>query len=257
MDRRVHIKIINPNTTNLFTEKMLAAVQRIAAPGSTLEAASPRTGTPSVESHFEEAIATVGVMEEVLAGEAAGVDAYVIACFGDTGVAQAREIARGPVIGMTEAAYFSACLVAATFSVVTLPPRTKIHAERVLRESGLQVRCPRVRAIDVPVLDLDKEDAAVAAALREEARRAITEDHAEAIVLGCAGLTDLVEPLTQELGVPVIDGVTVAVKWAEGLVSLGLKTSKISSFAFPPNKVLTGAWAALSQAGVGRSGGGT
>jgi allantoin racemase len=75
--------------------------------------------------------------------------------------------------------------------------------------------------------------------------------------LGCAGLTDLVEPLTQELGVPVIDGVTVAVKLAEGLVSLGLKTSKISSFSFPPNKVLTGAWAALSPAGVGRSGGGT
>jgi allantoin racemase len=67
----------------------------------------------------------------------------------------------------------------------------------------------------------------------------------------------LVEPLTQELGVPVIDGVTVAVKLAEGLVSLGLKTSKISSFSFPPNKVLTGAWAALSPAGVGRSGGGT
>jgi hypothetical protein len=44
------------------------------------------------------------------------------------------------------------------------------------------------------------------------------------------------------------------VKMVEGLVSLGLKTSKISSFAFPPNKVLSGSWAALSQAGVGRSG---
>ena len=76
-------------------------------------------------------------------------------------------------------------------------------------------------------------------------------------MLGCAGLTELAEPLTRELGVPVIDGLTVAVKWAEGLVSLGLKTSKVSSFAFPPNKALTGVWASLSQARVGRSGGGS
>ncbi len=55
---------------------------------------------------------------------------------------------------------------------------------------------------------------------------AIEDDAAEAIVLGCAGLTDLVGPLTDALGVPVIDGVLAAVTMAEGLLAQGLTTSR-------------------------------
>ena len=68
--------------------------------------------------------------------------------------------------------------------------------------------------------------------------RALVEDHAEAIVLGCAGMTDLCGELTRELGVPVIDGVGVAVKFAEALVGAGLTTSKRGDFALPPRKAL-------------------
>lgn len=236
----VHIRIINPNTTHSFTSGLATAAATFAATGTFVDARSPTSGTPSVESHVEEAIAAIGVMEEIVKGGQDGVDAYVIACFGDTGVAAARELTSAPVVGMTEAAFFTASLLAARFTVITLPPRTRIHTERVLRETGMGERCAAVRAIDVPVLDLEDEEEAVGAAFLEAARRALDEDHAEAIVLGCAGLTNLVEPLTRELGVPVIDGVMAGLKMAEGLVSLGLGTSKRSSFAYPPVKNLTG-----------------
>ena len=100
----------------------------------------------------------------------------------------------------------------------------------------MQERCWPVRAIDVDVLDCEDEDAAIAQAFLVEARRAIADDHAEAIILGCAGLSPLVTPLTAALGMPVIEGVSVAVKMAEGLVSLELRTSKVSSYANPPPK---------------------
>ena len=102
-----------------------------------------------------------------------------------------------------------------------------------------------MRAINIPVLDLVTEGDAVTQAFLAEARRALAEDDAEAIVLGCAGLGALVAPLTQALGVPVIDGVLVGLKLAEGLVALGLGSSKRSSFAPPPVKGLSGGYTRL------------
>jgi hypothetical protein len=61
-------------------------------------------------------------------------------------------------------------------------------------------------------------------------RRNITiTDDAEAIVLGCAGLTELAAPLADALGVPVVDGVLAAVTMAEGLLAQGLTTSRAST----------------------------
>lgn len=227
------ICIVNPNTTAAFTTRLLRSAAAIAAPGTEVIAVQPGIGAASIESHAEEALGAIGVMQMVSAGEQAGVDAYVIACFGDTGLHQVREIARGPVVGMTEAALQAASLIAHRFSVVTLPPRTRAHSFRVLHDTGLTHRCT-VRAVDVPVLDLEDEVAASGAIIEAEARLAIEQDHAEAIVLGCAGLSDLVEPLSKTLGVPVIDGVMVGLKFAEGLVAAGLRTSKRSTYDYPP-----------------------
>src|SRR5690606_33369167 len=66
-----------------------------------------------------------------------------------------------------------------------------------------------------------------------ECRRALAEDGSGAIVLGCAGMADFARALAQELGVPVIDGVAVAVKFVEALVGAGLGTSKKGDLAWP------------------------
>jgi allantoin racemase len=230
----MRIKIINPNTTASFTERCIAAGKAVAARDTLILGGHPSSGTESVESFVDEAAAIPGVIEQVRAGEADGVDGYVIACFGDTGLDAAREIAAGPVVGMTEAALYAAALIAPVFSIVTLPPRTKIFAERVLWHAGLERRCPKVRAIDVTVSDCDDEASVVMQPFLDEARRAIAEDHAEAIVLGCAGLQPLVEPLTETLGVPVIEGVAAAVKLVEALVAMRLRTSKRGAWGYPP-----------------------
>jgi allantoin racemase len=230
----MRIKIINPNTTASFTERCLAAGRAVAAPGTIVLAGNPSRGTDSVECYADEATATLGVIEQVREGEAEGVEGYVIACFGDTGLDAAREVAAGPVVGMTEAALYAAALIAPVFSIVTLPPRTRIFAERVLWHAGLERRCPKVRTIDVAVLDCDDEASVVMEPFIAEARRAILEDPAEAIILGCAGLQPLVDPLSVTLGVPVIDGVAAAVKMVEGLLALRLATSKRGAWGYAP-----------------------
>lgn len=248
----MRIQILNPNTTAAFTALSLEAGRAVAAVGTEIIASQPATGTPSVECSVDEAIATLGLIAEVRAGEANGVDAYVIACFGDTGLEAAREVARGPVVGMTEAALYAAALIAPTFSIVTLPRRTRVFAERALWHAGLERRCVSIRAIDVDVLDCEDEAARVFDAFVHEASLAIEDDKAEAILLGCAGLEPLVARLTASLGVPVIEGVAAAVKLAEGLVALRLKTAKQGAWAHPVSKPLTGPGAAFLRDGPSR-----
>jgi allantoin racemase len=224
------IAILNPNTTQAFTERLALLGATLASPGTTIVARSPATGPASIECHADEAAALPGLLDIIHEEEARGTAAYVIACFGDTGLDAAREIATGPVVGMTEAALFAAAMLAPYFSIITLPPRTIVHANRVLQHTGLTHRC-RIRAIDVTVNDCVALDHALLDAMLTESRKALAEDRAEAIILGCAGLTGLVQPMTDALGVPVIDGVSVAVTMAEGLVRAGLRTSKICTYA--------------------------
>jgi allantoin racemase len=224
------IAILNPNTTQAFTDRLALLGATLAAPGTTIVARSPASGPASIECHADEAAALPGLLDVVREEETLGTGAYVIACFGDTGLDAAREIATGPVVGMTEAALFAAAVLAPYFTVITLPPRTIVHADRVLRHTGLTHRC-RIRAIDVTVNDCVALDHALLDAMLAESRKALAEDRAEAIILGCAGLTGLVQPMSDVLGVPVIDGVSVAVTMAEGLVRAGLRTSKICTYA--------------------------
>jgi allantoin racemase len=234
------IKVINPNTTQSMTEKIGAAARAVAAPGATILAVSPSMGPVSIEGHYDEAVSVLGVLDEVRRGEAEGCDGYVIACFGDPGLLAAREIARGPVLGIAEAAMHAASMVGTGFSIVTTLARTVGIARHLVAAYGMSGQCRNIRATDLAVLVLERPDSSASAAILEECRCAVREDRADAIVLGCAGMTDLAKRIGDALGVPVVDGVTAAVKLVEALVALDLRTSKVGDLAFPLSKAYTG-----------------
>lgn len=240
------LRVINPNTTAGMTEVIGQAARRAAGTGTQVLACNPDSGPVSIESHYDEAVAAVGVLEQVRAGERAGTDAYVIACFGDPGLLAARELTRAPVIGIAEAAFHLATLVATRFSVVTTLARTAIIAEHLLQQYGFDHHCRRVRAAEVPVLDLERNADAAFRAVVEECLRAKAQDGIGAIVLGCGGMADLRERIAAEVGLPVVEGVTAAVKLAESLVQLGLSTSKFGDLDFPRSKPFTGSFGHLA-----------
>jgi len=133
-----------------------------------------------------------------------------------------------------------ATLIADSFSVVTTLAVSVPVIERNARAYGMAGHCRKVRAADVAVLDLEEPGGIAARKVRDEVARAVAEDRAEAVLLGCAGMADLTRWLSQETGVPVIDGVAAAVKLAEALVGLGLRTSKVGAFAPPRAKPYSG-----------------
>ncbi|WP_456785919.1 aspartate/glutamate racemase family protein [Cellulomonas sp. P5_C5] len=232
----MHIRVINPNTTRAMTDLIGRSARVVAAPGTLVDAVQPTMGPASIESHYEEALAVPGILEQIALGESDGVDAYVVACFGDPGVDAARELARGPVIGIAEAAMHAATLVGRRFAVVTTLGRTTARARELVDRYGFRDACVAVRACEVPVLALD----GARARLVDECRRAVEQDGADVVVLGCAGMAELCAMIADEIGVPVVDGVAAGTVLAQSLVALGLRPCGTDEYAPPPAKPMAG-----------------
>ncbi len=217
-----------------MTQKIGATAQQVAAPGTEIVPVNPDNGPVSIEGYYDEALSLSGLVSVV--GQHLDADAIILACFDDTGLDALRCMTKAPVSGIGEAAFHMASMVAGKFSVVTTLSRSIPAIEHNLVRYGLATRCARVRASDVPVLDLETNSGDARARINAEIGRAIEEDRAEAIVLGCAGMADLAAALSDEHGLPVLDGVACAVGLCESMVRLGLHTSKVGGYAPPVKK---------------------
>jgi len=252
----VRIHLINPNTSRAMTDKIAVTAREVAGPDVDLVATCPEPGAgpAAVESHTDEAWAALVVAQQVASAEAAvgpareaahdagapgtldvgPADGYVVACFGDPGLDAARELTAGPVVGIAEAALHVATLSGRTFAVVTTLSRTLGRAHDLVRRYGFDDACVAMYAADVPVLELEDAGSAAREAIAELCERAVRDDGADTVVLGCAGMTDLCADLTKRTGVPVIDGVAAAVGLVSGMARMNVGTSKRDEYAPPP-----------------------
>jgi len=239
----MRILVVNPNTTAAMTAKIGRASRAAAAVGTEIIAVNPVDGPVSIEGYYDEAFSVPGLLAEIAKGDAAGVSAHIIACFDDTGLEAARCVSQAPVIGIGEAAFHLASMLGHRFTVVTTLSRSIAAIENNLLKYGLASRCARVRACEIPVLSLDDPTSNAAAQVSAAIELAKREDHAEVVVLGCAGMAELAARLSESHELPVIDGVASAVKLAEAFGALGLKTSKIGAYARPRPKPYLGSFA--------------
>ena len=243
------IKVINPNTSLEMTEGIGKAARSVARQGTEIVAVSPDFGPVSIESYYDEYFAACGVLDEVRKGESEDVDAYVIACYGDPGLHGAREMTAKPVIGIAEASFYTAAMLAERFSVVSVIPRIRTMLEELVKTYGMQDKVVAIRTTPLYVLDIERDPVGSFDKLRDEVRRSVKEDDAEAVCLGCAGFAEFAQELEDELGVPVLDGVVCATKQAEVLVELGKKTSKLKTYRPPEKKRFVGMFAQFSTDG--------
>jgi len=241
------ILVVNPNTTASMTDTIAAAARGVAAASTEIIPVTSSMGPISIEGYYDEAFALPGLLKAIAQAERDGAQAAVIACFDDTGLDAARAMADIPVIGICEAALVTAAFIAKRFTVVTTMERSRVPIEELAHRYGMAGRA-KIRAANIAVLALEDPNSGARDQLRSEIARAIAEDNAEAIVLGCAGMADLARDLSRQFGLPVIDGVGAAIKQAEALVALGLSTSKRGTYASPVAKRYTGALSEFAPA---------
>ena len=218
------IKVVLGSSSKELAASQLTNRQRALAPDTKITIVAPDDCPPSTESEQDELTAASAVFSEVVKAEEEGYDAVTIDCTLEPGLNAARKASRIPVVGAGEAALCLSLLFGERFSVIMPTPTSIGPMVAKIRQMGLWERAASIRAINVHVLDLDDRDRTLAA-VAEEARRAIKEDGAAVIVLGCTVMGPIASALAQRLGVPVIEPGTAALKLAEAFASPGWNSS--------------------------------
>ena len=246
----MRLLVVNPNTSHEMTQSIKACAQSYARPDTEVFAMNPDKGPASIEGFFDDAIAVAATLD-LLIRQRGKFDGYIIACGADSGIFAAREIMEAPVLGIGEAGMLTACMLGYRFSILDALHREWPQMIDLVHRYGMTDRCASIRTLGMTVLETETKTGSVVHRLLEEARKAIDQDRAEVIVLGCAGMSGLDKAMEKKLGVPVLDGVVCAVKMAEGLVDYGVSTSKISAFKHPEPKVFKNCPEAFASVGIG------
>ncbi|MEQ1683836.1 MAG: aspartate/glutamate racemase family protein [Burkholderiaceae bacterium] len=227
--------VINPNISDSVSALIRAEAERSASPGTQITMLTAPFGVAYIETRFEALIGAYAVAQ-LAAEHHAGHDAVIVAAFGDPGLGGLREALPVPVLGLTESALASACLLGHRFSIIAISQRIQAWYREVVEANGLVGRLASIRALDRPLASIGAVQDEHAAALRELCERAVREDGAEVIILAGAPLAGLARMLRGRLPVPVVDGVSSAVRHAESLVALAPGKAVLGSFAPPPTK---------------------
>ena len=234
MTSKPKIVVINPNTTASMTDRIRLVSESVISDAFCLTVVNPSSGPASIEGYYDEAMSLAGLLDLVKQHhDAAG---FVIACFDDTGLDAARCLTASPVVGIGEAAYHMASMISNKFGVVTTLSRSIPALEHNLVRYGLAARCSGVRASDIPVLEVEASNGTAFERINAEGEQAIKTDKAEAIVLGCAGMAELGATLHELHNIPVLDGISCAIKQVEAMIYLNLKNSNIGGYAKPRQK---------------------
>ncbi len=205
----MHLVYVNPNATEAMTLGVVATA-RAALPGARVTGLTNHAGPPAIQGAEDGLAALPGLLALLPKARDLGASAIVIACFDDTGLAEARAAAFCPVLGIGQSAYVMATLLGLRFSVVTSLAVSVPVIEANLTQTGFAANCASVRASGLPVLTIDEGAEATRAHLAAEIRAARDADGAGAVVLGCAGMAPLAPDLAARTGLRLIDGVAAS-----------------------------------------------
>lgn len=238
---RKHVRVVTPIITRGF--RRLDDLKALERPDLEVSHAEIDHGPASVEGEMDEALAAPGTVAKIIEAERDGVDAVVIDCMGDPGMKAARECVRIPVLGPAQTTMHLAAMLGHTFSVITVLRRLRVQLENEARLYGVFDHLASVRAVDLPVLDLEADLARTQAQLVEQALLAVEQDGAHALIFGCTGMLGCAQAVRDGLAaqgydIPVIDPIPATVLVAAAMAEAGLSHSKLTYPTPPPKHVV-------------------
>lgn len=232
------ILVLNPNTSDVVTNKIAAVIEKIKRPDTIAVCESAPHGPVSLESFYDEARATFYTVERVKQANEEGFDAVINAAFCDPGIEAMKEVSVIPVYGLEECAFSAALLYGNKFGILTEKKHKEAVKSREVRKHGLESRFAGVKSLNMGVVEMAEQPEKVKE-VGIRAAKELIDDGAEVIIMGCASMAGYSEDIEKELGVPVIDPTSVAFKMVEGLTDLGLRHAKIGLYSTPkPQKML-------------------
>jgi len=198
-------------------------------------------GPEHLEYRYYEALVLVDILHLIAEAETEGFDAAIIGCFYDVGLQAAREVARlMPVVAPCEASTHLSATLGDKFSIIVGRRKWIPEMRENVVKYGMGDRLASFKSVDLGVLEFHQDEVETARRFRQVAREAVEDDGAEVVILGCTIQFGFYKELQGYLGVPVIDAILAAFKYAEFLIDLRKRFnwshSKIYGYESPPEE---------------------
>jgi allantoin racemase len=235
----MRILVLNANTTDFVTQTAANEARRVASPGTEIVPVTADFGAAIVATRSEHAIAEHAAVV-LAARHAPGCDAVVIAVSYDTGLRALREMLPVPVVGMTEAALLTACMLGGPIGLISFGRRVWPIYRELIDGYGLKGRIAGSRVSENTAAYKPGDYSALDAELIALARDLIEKDGAESIVVLGAVMAGAAHRIEDRVPVPVLDGMRCAIPQAEALVRIGARKPATGSYA-PPGERQTSA----------------
>ncbi len=165
----------------------------------------------------------VDVIAEMVRLQEDGVDAVMVACSGDPGVAEARSLLSIPVVGPMEAAMSLACSYGWRFGILTVADSTwSSNMDQMVHRYGFSARYAGLRQLLLPTMTIFTEGFQRPEIVRDDIEgrvRELVKDGADVILIGTAGISTFASSFgiakVDDPEVPIFDVISVGLKFAE------------------------------------------
>ena len=193
----------------------------------------------NVEFRSFEAMVTPHIIRGVRAAANEGFDACIIGCFYDTALADAKEISGDMIVtAPCVASCDIATSLANSFGIIVGRQKWVDQMHQTVWKNGYDNRLTGFYPVGLQVIEFQKDHDVTGQKLLSAARKAVDEDGAEALILGCTMEIGFHKILQREVGVPVIDPATAAFERAQYLAHLKAtsdwRPSRMASCEAPP-----------------------
>lgn len=227
--------VIFPEHLRIEREEYLNS---LAQPGFKVDVKSIKSGADYLESYYDQCISSTSILSEVIKAEQDGYSAVLLLCMSDPAIDACREAVDIPVVGTGQASILNAVSLGMKFSMITILDDIIPLIDKVIRTSGCDYSSvASVRAINLTIAEMANNKEKVIEKFVEVGKRAITEDGAHVLIMGCTEMgVGVKERLESELNVPVIEPNSAALMMSIYQVKCNLNHSRKT---YPKKKYIT------------------
>jgi Asp/Glu/hydantoin racemase len=236
------VMILVPINNDSLNPGILEAVQPVVPPDFQVDITNIDGGMPYIESRYDLAQNAPYVIQLAQDVEKKGYDGIFVSDMDMCGVEPSREVLKIPIIGGFRASAYSAMMLSQRFSIITILESVVDLQRNHVRDFGITQNFASIRTVDMPVSQLSNTAIAVSH-VYEESIKAIEDDGADSIMLGCTGFTNVAHTVHEMLvadgkPVPVIDPNQAALSYLVLLVRNQLTQSRLTYL--PPPQLVSG-----------------
>jgi allantoin racemase len=205
------ILLINPNSSAATTEMMVSIAQAAAAGACDIAGATARRAPPMIVEPDALALAADEVIEIAVSNNG-NYDGFIVAAFGDPGLAQVRERCRTPAVGIAESSLREASVGGRRFGIATTTPALKAAIDQRVTLLGLSAQYTGLRITSADPMGLVRDKDRLRDALADVVRQCVDHDGAQAVIIGGGPLGEAARELEPMFSIPIVPPIPAAIR---------------------------------------------